>query len=375
MSLKCGAYACGLFVLTMTSVSAESASNEEPRKPKGVTTQPTRVITPPQAPKVPHGVNGFVTADFIYWRTTVDNYQYAASGVAIVGDDGVTPVPPHKRGETPSPGFDFQPGFKVGAGLKFAHDGWDLYANYTWLNPETFKDSLSSSSGDIVGPADPYYGSPTLSKVKDRFQQTFNVLDLELGRQFFLSKYLTLRPYFGLKSAWINQTQKNFLTVFNNDTNGLGVNSFSVPNGETITNLIQKQKLESWGIGIRAGIAPVWYFIKNFGLYGNLAVSGMWTTFQNHSKTSFKGTITDPTTGAVSSVSGVTANIGRSFHTVTPVIELGLGLTYMAFFHQDAYALTVSAGWEEQMWIGFNGGFPGGSMSQQGFTFKAGFEF
>ncbi|MBS0653873.1 MAG: hypothetical protein JSR39_10175, partial [Verrucomicrobia bacterium] len=354
MSLKYGSYAFGLFVLSMSSLSAGLLSFsspppiEKPLKPEGVTTQPSEVITPPQGPKVPHGVNVFLTADFIYWRPTVDNYQFAASGIAIVGADGVTPVPPHKRGETKNPGFEFQPGFKVGAGLKFAHDGWDVYTNYTWLNPETFKATQSSSSGDMVGPSDPYYGSPTLSKVKDRFQQTFNVIDLELGRQFFLSKYLTLRPYLGLKSAWINQSQHNFLTVFNNDTNGLGINSFLVPNGETITMLIQKQKVESWGIGIRAGIAPIWYFMKDFGLYSNLALSGMWTSYVSHLKTSFKGTITDFNTGVVSPVSGVTADIGHSFHSVTPVIELGLGLSYIAFFHHDAYALTLSAGWEEQ---------------------------
>ncbi len=57
------------------------------------------------------------------------------------------------------------------------------------------------------------------------------------------------------------------------------------------------------------------------------------------------------------------------------MIEVGLGLTYMMFFHKDTSALTLSAGWEEQVWIGFNGGFPGGNLSLQGFTFKAGYEF
>lgn len=355
----------------MTALSAKPASCPPPLKPMGVTEQPLDVITPPQAPKVSGCANFFVTADFIYWRATADNYQYAASGIAIVGADGVTPVPPPKRGQTKSPGFEFEPGFKVGAGLKFAHDGWDLYANYTWLNPATLKSTQTRDTGDMVGPSDPYYGAPTLSKVKDRFKQSFNILDLELGRKFFLSPFMTLRPYFGLRGAWIHQHQRNVLTVFNNDTNGLGVNSFIVPVGDEITTLIQKQKVKSWGIGIRGGIAPVWYFMKNLGLYGNFALSGLWTSYRNVSQTFFEGTSSVP----VGTFSGRTANIGRSFHTVTPVIELGLGLTYMAFFNKDASALTLSAGWEEQMWIGFNGGFPGGSVTLQGFTFKVGYEF
>ncbi len=135
---------------------------------------------------------------------TADSYQFAASGLPIQDTNGNL-VFPSSRGKTPSPGFNFQPGFKVGAGFKFAHDGWDLYANYTWLNPAEVKASISDSKGDMVGPADPYFGTTTLSNAKNTFKQSFNVLDLELGRQFFLSRFLTLRPYFGLKTTWITQ--------------------------------------------------------------------------------------------------------------------------------------------------------------------------
>lgn len=369
-------YAFCLLMLSMTTLSAERKQcAPEPQcipEPEGVTRQPCQVITPPQAPEVSNGTNVFFTADFIYWRAGADNFQYAASGIAIVGNDGVTPVPPPKRGETKSPGFDFEPGFKVGAGVRFAHDGFDLYANYTWLNPAKVASTQKRPTGDMVGPADPYYGAPTLSKVQDHFKQSFNVLDLELGRNFFLSKFLTLRPYFGFKFSSINQHVRNVLTVFNNDTNGLGVNSSIIIGGNTITQLLQKQSVKSWGIGLRGGITPIWYFMENFGLYGNLAISGVWTYYKNITKTSFKGFSVNPPPG---NFSGVTANIGRSFHTITPVVELGLGLTYLIFFHCDARALTFSAGWEEQMWIGFNGGLPGGSMTLQGFTFKTKFEF
>jgi len=375
-----------LFALSLTTVSANhrypqkcskpSACQEACDKPMGVTIQPCEVITPPQAPGVCGWANYFFTADFIYWRTTADGCQFAASGVPI-NDNKKNIVSPTSEGKNPSPAFDFQPGFKAGAGFKFAHDGWDLYANYTWLNPAKVKASLSSSNGSLVGPGDPYWQTATLSNIKNTFQQSFNTLDLELGRQFFLSKFLTLRPYFGLKAMLINQHVRNYSTVFNNATNGLVGGSSSVlpPPGETITNLIAKEDLRSWGVGIRGGFAPVWYFMKNFGLYGNFAASCMWSHYKTHTRTSFKGFITDPVTGAITPVFGVSANIGRLLHTVTPVIEVGLGLTSTIFFHEDASALTLSAGWEQQVWIGFNGATATGNMSLQGFTFKVGYEF
>lgn len=363
MKLRYGFYAFSLCALSMANLTAGPAAQQTPLKPMGVTTQPSGVITPPMGPKVSDDVNYFFTADFIYWRTTCDGYDYADSGAAIVGADGLTPIDPSKRGRTGYPGFDFQPGFKVGSGLKFAHDGWDVYANYTWLNPDTVESSLSDPSGHMFGTPDPYFGPSTISKAKNHFRQSFNVVDLELGRNFFLSKFLTLRPFFGLKAAWIDQKVKNAFTVFNNATNGINAADEFLVSG-AITNLAQKLKLKSWGIGIRGGIAPVWYFMKDFGLYGNLAVSGMWTSYQNHGKSKYSGTI-----------SGTSGDILRSSHSVTPVIELGLGLTYMTTFHDDAYGFSLSGGWEEQVWIGFNEGFPRGNMSLQGFTLKVGFEF
>src|SRR5579872_21274 len=209
MNRKYTSCAFCFFALSLTPLLASPTTEncQEPPKPMGVTTQPCGVITPPQAPTVPRWANFFFTADFIYWRTTVDNYTFAASGTPIVVNGALGS--PTTRGKSPLPGFDFQPGFKVGAGFKFAHDGWDLYANYTWLNPAKVKASISNSGGYMVGPGDPYWGTPTLSKVENTFKQSFNILDLELGRQFFLSSFLTLRPYFGLKAAWIDQHQRN----------------------------------------------------------------------------------------------------------------------------------------------------------------------
>jgi hypothetical protein len=384
MSLKCTFWTFCFFVLFFRTLSANSPSSTDLSansasskylKPRGVTTQPSQVITYPQAPRVSGWANYFFTSDFIYWRATVDNYQFAASGVPTT-EMGYL-VSPTSLGRSPSPAFAFEPGFKLGAGLKFPHDGWDVYANYTWLYPAKVRASLSSSYGHLVGLADPYWGTPTLANAKDTFQQSFNIVDLELGRQFFLSKFLTLRPYFGLKTALIYLHQRNYLTVFNDASNGLvgNVSSPIVPPNETITNLIQKENVKSWGMGIRGGFAPVWYFMKNFGLYGNLAASLMWTYFQNHTKTSYLGTAFDPVTGAPSPIGGVTGLFGKVFHTVTPVIELSLGLTYMTYFRENERALTLSAGWEEQVWIGFDGGFPAGNLSLQGFTCKAGYEF
>lgn len=71
-------------------------------------------------------------------------------------------------------------------------------------------------------------------------------------------------------------------------------------------------------------------------------------------------------------------NAHRSNHTVTPVLELGLGLEYMAWFYDESYMLELKAGWEEQVWFNTNrfmDAMSNGNLTLQGFTFKAGFHF
>ena len=71
-------------------------------------------------------------------------------------------------------------------------------------------------------------------------------------------------------------------------------------------------------------------------------------------------------------------NSKQNKHTLTPVLELGLGLEYMKWFYNEAYMLELKAGWEHQIWFGtnqFQYSSTQGNLTLQGFTFKAGFHF
>jgi hypothetical protein len=77
-------------------------------------------------------------------------------------------------------------------------------------------------------------------------------------------------------------------------------------------------------------------------------------------------------------ISPTTLNTRQVITEVIPVLELGLGLTYMAWFDNDEYLFQVSAGWEEQVWLDFNhfiNTFRNGNLSLQGLTVKVGFAF
>jgi hypothetical protein len=332
---------------------------QQQQQPESVTTQPKAMITPSVAPKVRDGAGLIFTADFIWWKTNISGMEYATSGVVDVGFIDVPFGKSTKRGHVSQPNFDFEPGFKVGAGLDFAYDGWDLYANYTWLNGDTERNSISSHRGKGARTLLPivhdfgFDSTVNIGKEKSQWRQHFNVVDLELGRNFFISRHLTLRPHFGLKSAWIHEKLK--LQYVENDP---------LFTGE------QTRKQTLWGIGTRAGLNTVWHFSRNWGLYGDIAATALWSDFHIKAK--------DKETNKVLLVSPTTLNTKEVITEVTPLFETGIGLTYMAWFDNDQYLLQVAAGWEEQIWLDFNHFIDfnrTGNLSIHGLTVKVGFAF
>jgi hypothetical protein len=328
-------------------------------------TVPTSVITPSVAPNV-DGAGFVFTADFIWWKAHMGNLSYAGTGVV----DGGANVPlggSTSKGHLKTPEFDFEPGFKVGAGLDFEHDGWDAFAEYTWLNGDKNRSHINARAG--LGESSTTT-TPTpsgivtlvpLETASNTWEQSFNVLDTELGRNFFISHRLTLRPFFGLKAAWITEKYNNYFLTTTNTSTALGADSY---------NIHQKRNQRMWGIGTRAGVDTVWHFSKNWGIYGDLAATAMWGDF--HSKA--KDTYTNVTTAAVTT----NANVKSSITEVNMIFETSLGLTYMTWFNDDSCQFMMKAGWEEQIWFNMNhftDSIRNGDLTLHGLTVKFGVAF
>ncbi len=381
MISKNWASALSILSLSTAMVAADQTSDmnqKQPPMPMGVTSQPTGVITPPVAPRVSNGADFFMSADFIYWYAQQDGLAYAFAGE--IGNNTTNPNPAHSQVKQAD--RKWEPGFKLGAGLEFEHDGWDLFAEWTWLNPITNNESSASAKLDNdnyvvlpytqsgisgVGVASALTG---LDKAEASWTLHYNVIDLELGRNFFLSRYMTLRPHIGLKTAWINQKFNQEFSAddvtFTSPAGDAGEFEFS---GEAKKN----QSQESWGLGIRMGIDPVFHLSRNWGIYGNLALSAMYQYYSTSEKVSAYGV---GSTGTL--VDFEVRNTKKSNHTITPVLELGLGLEYMTWFYDEAYMLELKAGWEEQVWFNtnqFQSASAQGNLTLQGFTMKAGFHF
>jgi hypothetical protein len=323
-----------------------------------------REITPNAGPRVAHGADVFITADFIYWKAVQEGTDVGTTGGVVSSDN--SSLVNASRGTIRSVGNAWASGFKVGLGLNLFHDGWDLYSQYTWLQPD------NSTGLTHTLPIETSTLSLGYTSASAHWSFHFNTLDLELGRNFYLSQFLTMRPFIGLKGTWQKQDTRSHYY----NTNG-----FDVASSVNITGPYNvHQRNHVWGLGTRGGFDISWYLSKNWSVFGNMAWTALWT---NYTKLTRKDTV-DNTDGTGNGNSPVQVNLARNnYYTVRWIGESELGLRWETWFSDDNYHFAVQAGWEEQVWLNWSTPLPEAgirasnwkNLNFQGLNLKLRFDF
>ena len=295
-----------------------------------------REITPAAGPRVAHGADVFITANFIWWKANQDGLRYAASGFggATAAADPFAGV---STGKDKSVGESWEPGFKVGLGLNLSHDGWDLFAQYTWLNASNTNSIRSNSDGLVPNYNGNIPSTASITEASGKWDLHFNVIDVELGRNFYLSQFLTMRPFIGFKGTWQDQD-----TRFN--YRGTGFQIDGVPTPATGPYKI-RNTVDVWGIGFRGGLNLAYYMAKSWSIFGNLAWTSMWSDYDTLKRTD---RLDDTTTGNSSTRVSLSND---TFYSIKYVAETEIGLRWEIWFYDDNYHFAIQAGWEQQVWI------------------------
>ncbi len=292
-------------------------------------------ITPQEGPIVKDWAEPFVTGEFLWWRARQEGLAFAASGKAV-GE-----AVPTRAGHFEEMDFDFEPGFRVGAGVKFRYDGWDLYGNYTWLFGPQKRARIHGAEGTagvfskwfVFVPASPNASLMNLTKASAKWQMNFSTFDAELGRNFDISHRLALRPHIGFKGAWVDQDYR--VNYFSDDT--------AFP---TLSHAKLKFDQDFVGFGIRAGMDSAWICSNHWSIFGDLAFTELWGEYISKRK--------DKVTPIGSTSDFTSFHSKDKFHTIKPVLELAVGLMYTHEFKNGAWRLNLLGGWEEQYWFDQN---------------------
>lgn len=318
----------------------------------------------PSGPRVSEGIGLNLSLDFLWWKASQQGLSYATSGVLSNVGNALT-----SRGEQKTPDFSWNPGFKFGIGGALPWDHWDFQAQYSWLHSSSNTSRITDNNGNIAQAVT--VGSLTndttqltgITYARSTWDLHFNVIDLELGRNYYLSQHITLRPFAGLKGTWQSQ---DWSVKYNADS--VSVNGSSRDQGGRVH---MKQDQFFWGIGVRTGMNSQWYVSKDWSIFANTALSALWNDFSVDRHDRFQPYDAESTT---------TLNTKNSSYDLHTIAEFQLGMMGQWWFADNKYHFAISAAYEQQVWINYGhfiflSGSNSGDLSLHGLTLKARFDF
>ncbi|MBS0619902.1 MAG: hypothetical protein JSS61_00375 [Verrucomicrobia bacterium] len=293
--------------------------------------------------------NLFLEADFLYWKACDEGMAYAVKDHQGPGDYYVPPgasgyaypynFAPGHNAHVANARYDWNVGARVGLGYNFAGDGWDMLFNWTYystngnskrgINPTTQTLFTVLGQNALVVNAD---------SAKAHRKLTYNTLDWELGRNFWVGNHFSLHPHLGLRGAWIEQKfDVNYYNVSFLEQVSLGPTVIYVTPRERIDNTNRYL-----AVGPRIGFGSDWDFGRHWSLFGELAASLLWSYFHVTTHETFV-----PMTGGKENLTDARDNT----HAVTANLDLALGLRYDINFDKDRHHLGVTLGWEYLFWF------------------------
>lgn len=255
----------------------------------------------------------YTKADFLWWGL----YE-GGTDFVYTKHEPLNTLP--LKGSLKSLSFDWNPGFRVGAGYQLdEHDGWDGFINFTWYQTQAARHA-SAPDGRFLLTSQGMVTDPELDKSKAVWNVDFYDLYLELGRNYFVSRYLSLRPSFGLMTSWFYQNRRIHYHDAVSDAKFRihGHNNF-------------------WGIGPRGQIQANWYFDSHFSLYGSAIGGLLWGTFDVEEEELF-------------SSFGEVYDMDFDTHHFCPMLGFQLGLAYDINFNDNLNHFGIKLLYENQYW-------------------------
>ncbi len=338
------------------------------------------------------GDNGaFIDAEFLYWyarETNIDignSYRYINQPISPLD----TPPATLQQNAYPAKHYyldtKWDPGFRVGLGWNTAHDGWDVYLNYTWFHNKSHK-SVSkpisyASTADAIAqfavaneptltdpwastldnPATPLEAAagplviPTsfcpvlVTKLDGKWTFHLNQVDLELGRKYWVSRRVNLRPYLGVRGV---QTHTNLTVQSSLNIGGAGF--IPIGGGTSLTVARQFSNKIShtyWGVGLLGGLQPEFRFCDSIALFGNVDGALLWGQYR--SKNRYTANLrTQTSTGLVATRNNNPVETD-SFARMQGILDLAIGLRWEEHWSDNRYSTTLDLGWEHHYWFDF----------------------
>jgi hypothetical protein len=271
---------------------------------------------------MPNSNQLWVDAELLFWQSNVGSLDYGvdSKSTSSIRDGNVKHLE-----------FDWDWGFRLGLGYKLPYDRWDLFVNYTYISSRAHGHKEDSDKVIFPSWASGFNfsgsGSFYADSAKASWHMMLNMADLELGRNCFVSRWLSIRPFMGIRGLVIDQ---DYHVEYKGGT--------VAPSDEDKIHM----ETDFWGVGIRMGFDTLWGLGKGFGIYGNGSaslLSGHFDVDEHEKLEKADQTITD---------------IDRHVNNVVVAADLALGVQWDYMFSKDRYHFGIKFGWEFDMFFDQN---------------------
>lgn len=304
-------------------------------------------VNPPIRPTLEEGWNVWFRSDVLLWKGQEENLIYCAKS------ESSSHVA--RKLEQPEPRLEW--GYRLDIGHNLPHDGWDLELQYTQFHNTGRGET--EDKGKIFGtlqPNEDFLLAEPLEKAHAKWRAKLNQVDFVLGREYAISKYLTLRPNGGARSTWVYQTFNTSYRSVDKDKQHIF------------------QKCQFWGLGFVAALDSDWKIGWGFSVYTDLAYSLLLGNFDvsQHGKTE----------------GGEDWDLNKSFRSGKSIVDLDLGVKWAKLFEEGDWAMAFKIGYEYHLYFNQNqfqqsrgsstlllGSPTGGNLAYQGVTFSGQLDF
>ncbi len=197
--------------------------------------------------------NWLFSVDALYWRTL-------QNGISCNCGCGIK-------------NHEWRPGYRIGTENAFASSCWDAAIYWTHLDAHTHQGHKENDSSSSSGSSKGSFGEWKLN---------FETIDATIGRDFIVYSCATIRPFVGLRGAWIDEKICAHLE------------SSQISNlQETFITTQQHNRVNFWGVGPQLGLELDWTLCNGFGIYGSISAGILYGDFNVKSKTT--ETFSNPT--------------------------------------------------------------------------------
>lgn len=293
-------------------------------------------------------------ADFLWWKADVESTEVASYQARTTNFAQLTT---NNAAEIIKPNGKWKPGVRVGASYRpNPCDTMDLSLTWTYLysrsnhicrTASTNYYNMAFEKADIISPYAPTLVGPSAQKIEADWRLKTNILDFDLGKEYFPSCNLSLRPHAGIRGAWFN-------FKFNQDFVGNWY-AFQSPSTTPIVfahDTFLYSQFTYKGVGLKIGTDGAWHFADHWSILAKISGSLLYGKY--NFKETLAGFQPDPLPDGFPALLPWNEFFKDDAFRVRTNLEGFLGLTWKTGLCNDRYNIGLSIGYDISQWFQLN---------------------